>query len=209
MRFILVAEGTSDQALEPIIRWLLRQKLPISCTYDLQFIRKRVDLNIEIANAAEHSDIVIVHRDADGHGFQARLQEIQNAAGLFNFYVPLIPVRMMEAWLLFDEVAIRSAASNPKSRVDLQLPSKKIWETIADPKTALFESLIIATEYSGRKLRDFDKNAARARVAQLIQDFSPLRQLTGFQHFEAQLDQVLQTLRQGTNDAIGRITRIR
>jgi hypothetical protein len=86
---------------------------------------------------------------------------------------------------------MRQAASNPKGRVDLKLPSKKTWETIADPKAILVEALKLATEYSGRKLHAFNTNQARFRVAQQITNFSPLRQLAGFQEFEAHLDQVL------------------
>jgi hypothetical protein len=195
LRFILLAEGTSDQALEPIIKWLLREKLSLSITYDLQFFRRREELSAEIAEAAKVGDVIFVHRDADAQGRDIRFNEIKNAVGAFKTWVALIPVRMTEAWLLFDESAIRQAASNPKGRVDLKLPPKKTWETIADPKAVLIEALKLATEYSGRKLHAFNTSQARHRVAQQITNYSPLRQLEGFQEFEAHLDQVLKNFR--------------
>jgi hypothetical protein len=105
LRFILLAEGTSDQALEPIIKWLLREKLPLSVTYDFQFIRRREELNVEIAEAAKIGDVIFVHRDADAQGRDMRFSEIKDAVGTFKTWVALIPVRMMEAWFLFDEAS--------------------------------------------------------------------------------------------------------
>jgi len=55
--------------------------------------------------------------------------------------VPAVPVRMTEAWLLFDEAAIRRAAGCPNGSMPLELPSLKTSEDIPDPKTILHEAL--------------------------------------------------------------------
>jgi hypothetical protein len=37
-------------------------------------------------------------------------------------HIPVVPVRMTEAWLLADEFAIRSAPGNPNGTQSLDLP---------------------------------------------------------------------------------------
>ena len=65
-------------------------------------------------------DVLFIHRDADKEPHTVREKEIRNAVAeaLPNELAPsavcVIPVRMMEAWLLFDEPALRKAADNPK-----------------------------------------------------------------------------------------------
>ena len=90
----------------------------------------------------------------------------------------IIPITMSEAWLLSNESAIRLAGGNPYSRCQLNLPKLSETERIADPKHTLFEQLRVASELTGRRLRKFDRNRARAQVAEYIDDFSPLRALT-------------------------------
>src|SRR5690606_18674132 len=67
-------------------------------------------------------DVLVVHRDAERDPVDLRLAEIERArssARIEGSLVPVVPVRMTEAWLLFDESAIRRAADNPNGTVDL------------------------------------------------------------------------------------------
>jgi hypothetical protein len=201
MRVTLVSEGTSDQALLPIIDWTLREaglKSDLELTWaDLRGLPSRpISLAERIKAAYElfPCDLLIIHRDADGSDRQARVNEIAEAMGpllLTNRHVCLIPVRMSEAWLLFDERAIRLAAGNPYSSCTLYLPKLNQLERLADPKQTLFEQLRIASELSGRRLRKFDRNRARAQVVEYIDDFSPLRRLSAFQAFEQDISAAL------------------
>jgi hypothetical protein len=55
-------------------------------------------------------DLVVVHRDSDNVGADKRRDEIAQGAqdsGVESHVLPVIPVRMTEAWLLLDESAIR------------------------------------------------------------------------------------------------------
>jgi hypothetical protein len=101
---------------------------------------------------------------------------------------------MSEAWLLFTEDAIRLAAGNPYSRCQLDLPTTREAERLADPKHVLFEKLREASELTGRRLRKFDRNRARAQVAEYIDDFSPLRSFAAFLAFEEDLRTVMPIL---------------
>jgi hypothetical protein len=146
-------------------------------------------------------DLLFVHRDAEREPRANRVAEIQAAiqrisSDLFagRPYVCVVPVRMTEAWLLFDEDAIRLAAGNPRSATPLCLPPLSKVEDLPDPKTVLNEILLRATEKPVRRLRKFRTGQAVQRLAELIQDFSPLRKATAFQTLEQELRTVLANL---------------
>jgi hypothetical protein len=93
---------------------------------------------------------------------------------------------MLEAWLLFDEVAIRRAAGNPKSKNPLNLPTVKSLENLPDPKDILSKILGEASELTGRRLKQFKRDIKEKiiLVSDRIDDFSTLRHLEAFQALE-------------------------
>ncbi len=143
-------------------------------------------------------DVLFVHRDAEKEPKERRLKEIRAAAGTAGFppFVPVVPVRMTEAWLLIDETAIRQAAGNPNGEAALPLPKVARLESVADPKGVLRTCLIEASEKTGRRLQQFERDLPERiqRVAELISDFSPLRQLPAFQDFEQEARRVVTNL---------------
>ncbi len=117
-----------------------------------------------------------------------RTAEIQAAVqGLQDRFVPVVPVRMTEAWLLIDAPAIRRAADNPNGIVPLSMPQIGRLESLPDPKDTCNNLLIQASEKSGRRRERFARPSElgrrRMRVAELIDDFSPLKQLPAFRSF--------------------------
>ena len=134
-------------------------------------------------------EILFVHRDAEGTALAKRLKEVEEAAREITDlrYIPLVPVRMTEAWLLIDEKAIRQAADNPNGTERLDLPPIQKLESLPDPKQLLHEALVLASEKKGRRLQQFKRDlpARVHRVAALIDDFSPLRRLPAFHQFES------------------------
>jgi hypothetical protein len=195
LRYTLVSDGTSDRRLLPIINWCLQQcsrRAIASTRADFSMLgapprslAERVRMALELYPA----DLLLVHRDAETASRQQRLGEIEAACAPFprQPLVPVIPIRMHEAWLLFDAAAIRSAAGNPRGRMDLGLPPKSSLERVADPKAVLYDTLIRATGLSGRHLRRFNVRTAAYRVSELITDYAPLRGLTAFDALEADL----------------------
>ena len=97
---------------------------------------------------------------------------------------------MTEAWLLFDERAVRQAAGNPNGVVDLDLPSGRA-DLLPDPKGVLHKALQLACGLTGRRLKKFETPQAVHRFADYIDDFSPLRRLPAFQDMENELLAVL------------------
>ncbi len=197
IRYTLISDGPSDRALLPILTWALRKKGDVRRVQpewaDLgRLPRPPQGLQERILSAIDlfPCDLLFVHRDAEREDPETRYREICNAlqeAEKRGFQVPavcVVPVRMTEAWLLFDERAIRRAASNPNGTNPLDMPDLSLIEQIPDPKSLLFEILRDASGLSGRRLKKFNTGECRIRITELISDFSPLQQLSAFQRLE-------------------------
>lgn len=195
LRYTLVGDGTSDRRLLPILNWLLQShsSLAISATWaDVSvFPSPPKTLTAKVADTVEFypCDILFVHRDAETAPRQQRLQEIRSASVTLHGLpvVPVVPVRMQEAWLLINEQAIRTAAGRPNGREPLGLPSRKKLEKHPNPKQALYQALQTARGMTGRHLARFNVAAATYRVSELITDYSPLRGLSAFDALEHDL----------------------
>jgi hypothetical protein len=190
LTYALVADGTSDQALVPVIRWTLRRLLPDTPLSFVAFMARRskpVDEFVDKVVRDYQPDIAFVHRDAERASRPERRREIPTRQGV----VAIVPVRMTEAWLLIDETAIRCAASNPRGRMPIRLPPLGSLEGIPDPKATLRELLIQASGQTGRRLQRFDRGAAVQRVADFIGSFEPLNRLPAFVAFQAELEDAI------------------
>lgn len=204
MRYTLVSDGASDQALMPILEWALRQA-GVAADLEAQWADLRnlrhppIGLRdrIRTALALYPCELLFVHRDEEGQGPAMCMTEINGAIDELRHsetaipHICVVPVRMQEAWLLIDENAIRTAVGNQYGRVRLPLPRPRDIEDLLDPKEVLFRLLQSASELTGRRLRKLSLARARLRVAELIDDFSRLRALTAFQTFEAELARVV------------------
>jgi hypothetical protein len=199
MRACLLGEGSSDRALVQPLRWLLGQLTPADHAVDwIDTSRlnkpKGLAARIQAALAVAPCDLLFVHRDADKEGPEPRRSEIAEAVAGRIPHVAVIPVRTMEAWLLIDETALRWAAGRPSGREPLELPPLARLEGLAAPKELLSQVLRTAHGGKGRRAAHFDESVARKRLADLIEDWSPLLTLPAFQRLEADTRSALQTL---------------
>jgi len=199
----LVSDGTSDANLIPIIDWTLKQVAGVAVPQGVRaefwrFQNPPKRLPEKIVQAFEHypCDVLFVHRDAEKESFQAKVQEIRNALetaqqrGVRVPAITVVPVRMLEAWLCFDESAIRKAAGNPNGKQRLGLPDHKRVEARPDPKSDLKRALLAASELRGRRLKKFNTTTAFWRIVDYIEDFSPLRKLSAYLEFEAAVERM-------------------
>ncbi|MEU4829582.1 hypothetical protein [Streptosporangium sp. NPDC023615] len=158
---LFIAEGSSDLPLAAIVEFLFAERgrnvrLSTPNYESLQKVDKDVRSKL-VAGArlmGKPFDVAVVHRDADNAGRQARCDEIVRAvasSGVSCALVPVIPVKMTEAWLLLDEGEIRKVAGNPNGREDLGLPKIHEVEGLSDPKSFLRECLVRAASVRGRK----------------------------------------------------------
>lgn len=196
LRHTLVSDGTTDANLIPIIDWSLKQvggvDLSTGARAEFRRLSKQPSGLVErLTKAIElyPCDVLFVHRDAEKQTAESRLEEIRAAVAALppqiqRPAVAIVPVRMLEAWLCFDERAIRKAAGNPNGKAPLGLPQLKRIESRPDPKEDLRKALLAGSELAGRRLKKFDTAAAFWRIVDYIEDFSPLRELTAFQSFE-------------------------
>ena len=202
LRYTLLADGPSDQALIPILTWLLRAHgvtLPIQPEWaDLRRLssppgrklRDRILTSIELYPC----DLLFVHRDAERMSHNRRVAEIQGEIAKIPIATPaicVVPVRMTEAWLLFDEAALRRAAGNPNGTNPLRLPNMTRVEQIPDPKEVLYNILREASGLQGRRQRKLRVAQNAQRITEFIDDFSPLRALPAFRALETDLERLL------------------
>jgi len=195
--YTLIADGTSDRVLMPLLTWSLKRYGVTSITpqwADLSRIpraRKR-DHQLRVALDLYPCDLLFVHRDAETKPFAARRQEIADAANEIEVpHVPVVPVRMTEAWLLTSETAIRAAASNPNGADELQLPAIRRIEQIPDPKQMLHEVLARASGLGARRRSKLPVEQQVHRITSYIDDFSALDELEAFRALQRDIQAVL------------------
>ena len=207
IRYTLLADGTSDAALIPVLTWLLREHVAGTAFVPryADFRRlpnppRRDDHENRIKTALDlyPCDLLFFHRDAEKPPPADRRREIEQAVAAVREkgenvppHICVIPVRMTEAWLLFDEQVIRRASGNPNGKVPLDLPRTSGLEAIPDPKQVLRDRLTRASERTGRRKKAFDVKGAVRQVANLLDDFSPLRSLPAFRSLEEEIRSTL------------------
>jgi hypothetical protein len=196
LRYTLIADGSSDRVLIPILDWVLKQhlkKTAIQAAWaDLRSLKKPLkELHEKIGRAIElyPCDVLFIHRDAESQSRKQRLEEIETAMTEIKTHkhIPVIPVRMQEAWLLIEESAIRQAAGNPNGRERIELPKIKKLESLPDPKEKLYQLLVDASGLTGRQRKRFEAGKSVHRLVDLITDFSALRKLSAFNALETDI----------------------
>jgi hypothetical protein len=208
LRVTVCGDGPSDRVLVEPTRWLVSEIMEErSATFEVLFADVRGTPLVERLRESVRlypCDVLVVHRDAEAEPAARRVVEIESArsaARLTETVIPVVPVRMTEAWLLFDEDAIRRAADNPSGTIELGLPRVTQVESVLDPKQLLRESLARASEKRARRLKMFrsEMRSRVHRVAQLIESYAPLRAVDSFSRFERDLRSALEPVLQATN----------
>ena len=206
LRFTLVSNGPSDNALLPVLEWLLIENgveyalqpswadlrhLP----FKVRGLNERIKCSIELYPC----DLLFVHRDAERSSREDRVAEIERAMEELSDamatppHVCVVPVRMTEAWLLFDESAIRRTAGNRSGDIPLELHPLRRLESLPNPKRTLYDLLKKASGLKGRRLKRFNETRCAKRVSYFIDDFSPLRELPAFTALEEEVKRFVQT----------------
>jgi Domain of unknown function (DUF4276) len=204
LRVLFLSEGTSDGGLVPHVeRIAVEAGVPIVVSApDLRWLDSDglsvPDKLRTVRRLSDSYDLAVLQRDADAVGPECRRKEIASAIadewpGLAH--VPVIPVRMLEAWLLLDEDAIRQVAGNPRGRVGLDLPKPTAVERIADPKQRLKDTLAKASGLSGRRLAELQKRFPRNRhrLLELLDHDGPVNLVPSWQGFVAGVTDALRS----------------
>lgn len=171
VQFAFLREGTSDDPLLNHLETLLSlagadEVLGERRTYTGSTQEKLTKLMAEEPSL----DVVFVHRDADGSGLQARVDEICAARDTIDNcppVIPVVPVRATEAWLLADEAAIRAVARRPDGVLNIDMPKFSHIESIANPKQKLQDLICEASELRGAPLAALNRAFAANRAVLL------------------------------------------
>ncbi|QGN47556.1 DUF4276 family protein [Micromonospora sp. WMMD558] len=204
---LFIAEGTSDEPLSRHVEWLfLGRGISVSLTLPdfsrLPKVAKDVGSRVKAALKLEGRpvDLIVVHRDADNAGRLSRQREIESAVRPLEAtaeLVPVIPVRMTEAWLLLDEAAIRQVAGNPRGRTRLSLPRQHEVESKHDPKDILRECLLAAADVTGRRRDTVAKrfNQHRRQLLERLDPTGPVAELDSWRQLVSDVDDVVKRWR--------------
>jgi len=207
LRYTLVSDGSSDRALMPVLDWLLQQQIdfPIQGEWaDLRRLRnppskpsERIRLSLDLYPC----DLLFIHRDAEREPLAVRVEEIRQAWGKVGEepqkrgLICVVPVRMLEAWLLISEKALRIAAGNPNGQIFLNMPQVRELENLSSPKKTLYELLRQASGLTGRRQERFLAPSKVHRVAEFIEDFSLLRTLHAFALLEKEVENFIKGIK--------------
>ncbi|WP_211216365.1 DUF4276 family protein [Longispora albida] len=201
---LFIAEGTSDLPLADLVEALfLEQGVSVRLSkpdFGLleRSIKKDVRSKLEAGCqlAGQPVDVLVVHRDADNAGPAPRRQEIAEASAQSApeaAVIPVVPVRMTEAWLLLDEAAIRQVAGNPKGRSSLGLPNPREAERVADPKKLLAECLAEASGATGRRRKQMAERFPqhRRQLLERLDPFGPVTRLESWKQLVADVEDIV------------------
>lgn len=184
--YALVADGGTDRTLVPIVEWAIHRLDPEVEILEPEFRRRRGSVRDYLATYKTGAMIVFVHRDAENATLASRLEEFQGIDR--SDVVPVVPIRMTEAWLLISGPAIAAAAGRPSAVVTLSAIDQL--EALSNPKQVLEDQLLAAAgTLTGRRRKRYQATMTdkRVNVASLLSDFSPLEQLPAFQRFQEDL----------------------
>lgn len=207
LRFTLLGDGPTDRVLLRPLKWLLEQMAewrPIEPHWAEPCLAGKpvASLSVRVVCAIlDHPcDLLFVHRDAEADDREVRVKEIKRAIDEFCPrvcpmvpYVSVVPIRMTEAWFLFDEAAIRRGADNPNGKSSLDLPRLSSMESLRNPKEALIDAFLKAKDLNARRSKRVGTSKSLYLVAENITDFSPLRRLSAFQALEEELRHVVES----------------
>lgn len=214
LNYTLIADGSSDKTLLRVIKWTLDDlfsNLPNEGVFaDFRIFPsppKNLKDKIRLASKLFPFDILFVHRDAEktdlGMIAQRKI-EIENdlIPGLLEKAVCVIPVKMMETWLLIEKNAIKRAAGNRNFKGAIRLPKISRLEKESQPKLLLHQILKEVSGLKGRNINRFNPEAAVHLVAEYIEDYSPLRNLDSFLAFEKDLKNAVDNYLSNTQEKL-------
>ena len=197
MTYTLAADGPSDRVLIPIITWSIKQcdAAPVVEQWaDFSRMPRQPDTQARLRTAVDlyPCDVLFVHRDAEGQAPDLRRGEIADALRRSDIqHIPVIPVRMTEAWLLANETAIRAAAGNPNGREALNLPDVRRLESLPDPKQVLHDALSAASGLNARRRSRLAVGRRVQLIPNYIDDYAPLRHLEAFRLLQADIQAMI------------------
>lgn len=179
----LIVEGTTDSRfLESVVKRTF-DDIAFECTCEIEIFLQLIDVDksglsfIEFVDKAsrigckEYSIMVLcVHSDADDKTDEATFRDRiipaieylceKDRQQYCTLLAPLVPVRMMESWMLADKSLLKKEIGTNKPDNDLGIDRKP--ETYQDPKEIINNAIRIAQ-------RDLSKRRRKLSIGELYQ----------------------------------------
>ena len=207
-RAALIPEGRADDGLVTLLERLCLRE---GASVEIVSMRPLLELHTPgrsneaklyaVLEFGEDYDIIFIHSDTDREPPPTRGDRISTACEKLGVesYVPVVPIRETEAWLLVDKDAIRAIVGNPKGNKALPLPKLSHVESAGDPKQCLRDALDAARIGQRRKQKhrpvsDQEFGRYRQRLLEELDIEGPIRQLSAWQALERDLKSVLSQL---------------
>ena len=172
--------------LVPIIQWAIHRLDPVVEILEPQFRKRHGSISENLEKYGSGSMLIFVHRDSETMTLDERLREFDGIAR--SDVVPVVPVQMSEAWILFNGTAIAKAAGS--SSAEVPVPRVAELEGIRNPKARLDDLLVEAAgRPTGRRNKVFMRSIVERRVsvAGYIVDYAPLEHVPAFARFQETL----------------------
>lgn len=198
-----VAEGSTDNRFLSQIIQKTFEELSFECSGDIEVYppvvldkglgNSFVDHITHLSIKYNYFHIICVHCDADDSNtanvlnykinpaFSA-VREITDEA--CKILVAVLPVYMIESWMLADVELLRAKMGTTLSAADLNLPRIGLVESVADPKDLIKKAVGIAQQGTSRRRRKLEISQLYSPVSQAL-SIQSLRQLPSFLDFES------------------------
>jgi Domain of unknown function (DUF4276) len=218
VKLSLYAEGSTDgkflpQVIKRTAEAILAQndqhdiKVPLpDCLWEKPAKAvKRVECILHIARQTAEYDALIIHSDGDDRGYEQTVVELfqpgKNRVLSASMHenvcvdlVPLIPVRMTEAWMLADPDALCTVLDKKVNARTLGIPIKaKLVEKDFNPKTTLDHVIKCAYPSASKSQRQKFKHELYKELGQEI-SLKRLSDVPSYQQFMEDLTSTLQML---------------
>ena len=218
MTLALYAEGSTDgdflpKIIERTAKNILAQhssqsiqvRLPYSKWNKPVDIVKRDQCILYIARETSIYDALIIHSDGDHRGYEQTLSELfepgkklvleakDKAEEICSDLVPLIPVRMTEAWMLADPDALCTVLGKKAEARVLGIPTKaKLVEKELKPKKTLEQIIQAAYPQQSRDWKYFKLKLYKELGSEI--SLTRLNEVPSYHQFVEDMTTVLQAL---------------
>lgn len=199
----LITEGPTDiRFLESIVRRTF-EDIAFECLQDIDVSvhtlkTSKVGLSfVEYIMKASNDGVtsfdimtLTIHTDADRDTYDERINNkiipAQTALNGMNddyckLLTPVIPIRMIEAWMLADKELLKSEIGTSKSDNDLGINRNP--EKIADPKSVIEKAIRIATEHLPRRRQRLSISELYAIIGDTV-SITELTKLDSYRKFQ-------------------------
>lgn len=166
-----------------------------------RFVQQIIDANIDY-HKKNFINILLIHNDSDYHNdskvinekFNPLIHEIKLVNDqICKEIIPIIPVHMIEAWMLADIDLFLDLISSNKNKLELKLNGNP--ESFTDPKDKIKKALqIINQERPKKRRKDLQINELYQLIGQKL-EIDKLLELDSFKKFHNNLIKSLEKLK--------------